>query len=94
MIVSLTGFMGSGKSSVAAVLSGFFASVYDLDTEICRRSSRGISEIFAAEGEDGFRKIEHDVLEALLGVEFLFAGGENEFSAAILANQRLVFEHD
>ncbi|MCQ2184479.1 MAG: hypothetical protein MJY62_03610 [Bacteroidales bacterium] len=67
MIVSLTGFMGSGKSSVAAVLSGFFDSVYDLDTEICRRSSRGISEIFAAEGEEGFRKIEHDVLEALLG---------------------------
>ena len=33
------------------------------------------------------------VLETLLCVEFLFACGEGEFSAAILANECLVFEH-
>ena len=33
------------------------------------------------------------VLEALLGVEFLFTGSENKFIAAVLANQRLVSVH-
>jgi hypothetical protein len=33
------------------------------------------------------------ILEALLGVEFLLARGEYEFSAAILAYQCLVLEH-
>ena len=34
------------------------------------------------------------VLEALLSVEFLLASGEHELSAAVAANQRLVFVHD
>ena len=34
------------------------------------------------------------ILETLLRVELLLTGGESELSAAILANQRLVFEHD
>ena len=34
------------------------------------------------------------VLEALLGVELLLAGGKHEFSAAVTANQRLVLVHD
>lgn len=33
------------------------------------------------------------ILEALLGVELLFTRRENEFGAAILAYQSLVFEH-
>jgi len=33
------------------------------------------------------------VLEALFRVEFLFTGGEDEFRAAVLAHQRLVFVH-
>ena len=33
------------------------------------------------------------VFEALLRVEFLFTGGENEFLSTIFANQRLVFVH-
>jgi hypothetical protein len=33
------------------------------------------------------------ILEALLGIEFLFAGSENEFIAAVFANQRLVSVH-
>ena len=33
------------------------------------------------------------VLEALLGVEFLFTGGEHKFSATVFAYQRLVFVH-
>ncbi len=34
------------------------------------------------------------VLESLFGVEFLFTGGENELSTAVLAYQRFVFVHD
>lgn len=33
------------------------------------------------------------ILKAFLGIEFLFACGENEFRAAILAYQCLVLEH-
>ena len=33
------------------------------------------------------------ILETLFGVKLLLAGGENEFSAAVLANQCLVFKH-
>jgi hypothetical protein len=33
------------------------------------------------------------VPEALFGVELLLTGGENEFGAAILANQYFVFKH-
>jgi len=33
------------------------------------------------------------ILEALLGIKLLLAGGEYELGAAILANQYLVFEH-
>ena len=33
------------------------------------------------------------VLEALLSVEFLFAGGENKFVSAVTASQSLVFVH-
>lgn len=33
------------------------------------------------------------ILETLLGIELLLACGENEFCAAVLANQRLVFVH-
>jgi hypothetical protein len=33
------------------------------------------------------------VLEALLSIEFLFTGGENEFRAAVFADQSLVLVH-
>ena len=33
------------------------------------------------------------ILETLLGIKLLLAGGEDEFFAAVLAHQCLVFEH-
>ena len=33
------------------------------------------------------------ILEALVSIELLFRSGENEFRAALTANQSLVFEH-
>ncbi|MCF8604526.1 shikimate kinase [Gordonia sp. HY442] len=66
-VVVLAGFMGSGKSTVGRMLAGRLAVDFvDTDAEIARRAGRGIPEIFAAEGEDGFRKIEADVVGDVL----------------------------
>ncbi|MGE3673889.1 MAG: shikimate kinase, partial [Polyangiaceae bacterium] len=55
----LTGFMGTGKSTVGRLVARA-ASVdfIDLDTEIERRAQRSVREISAAEGEAGFRSRE------------------------------------
>jgi shikimate kinase len=67
-MVCLTGFMGSGKSTVgrmlAAQLAWYFA---DLDGEIEQESSLSISQIFAQKGEAVFREIEHECLARILG---------------------------
>jgi len=58
-LIALTGFMGSGKSSVGralAVLLGW--DFIDLDCEIERAQGRKIHEIFDGEGEPRFREIE------------------------------------
>jgi shikimate kinase len=67
-MVCLTGFMGSGKSTVgrmlAAQLAWYFA---DLDGEIEQESGLSISQIFAQKGEAVFREIEHECLARILG---------------------------
>ena len=64
--VFLIGFMGAGKTSVARRVArdAGIASV-DLDTYLERREGRRIKDIFADEGEEGFRAIETDVLMEL-----------------------------
>ncbi|MCC6622995.1 MAG: shikimate kinase [Deltaproteobacteria bacterium] len=68
MIVTLVGLMGSGKSTVARALAarwpGFGA--LDLDARIEARAGRTIAEIFAADGEPGFRALEAEVLSDVL----------------------------
>ena len=64
MTISLTGFMGCGKSSTGrelAVRRG--ARFVDLDEEIVAREGRSIPEIFREGGEAAFRAAE---LRALL----------------------------
>jgi shikimate kinase len=67
-MVCLTGFMGSGKSTVgrllAAQLAWYFA---DLDAEIERHTGLPISQIFEQKGEPVFRDIEHECLVRILG---------------------------
>lgn len=64
--VFLIGFMGAGKTSVARRVArdAGIASV-DLDTYLERREGRRIKDIFAEDGEEGFRAIETDVLQEL-----------------------------
>ncbi|WP_294236596.1 shikimate kinase [uncultured Chryseobacterium sp.] len=70
MIISLVGYMGSGKSHISKILSdklGF--KLIDLDKEISKRSKLTISEIFDKKGEIYFRKLERETLEEILASE-------------------------
>jgi shikimate kinase len=68
-VVCLTGFMGSGKSTVGRLLAAQLAWHFvDLDAEIERESGLSISRIFAQKGEAVFREIEHECLARVLGV--------------------------
>ncbi len=67
MIISLAGYMGSGKSHISKLLSdktGF--PLVDLDKEISRLLGQSIAEIFENKGEIYFRKQERLVLESVL----------------------------
>jgi shikimate kinase len=67
-VVCLTGFMGSGKSTVGRMLASQLAWHFvDLDAEIERESGLPISQIFAQKGETVFREIEHECLARVLG---------------------------
>lgn len=66
MIVSLTGFMGCGKSSVGKLACKLAnARFVDLDDYIEDWQGRSIKEIFKTEGESGFRKMETEALRTL-----------------------------
>ena len=67
MILSITGFMGCGKSSVGRKLSQLLCCPFmDLDSAIEERVGRSIPEIFANDGEAAFRRIELDMLRNIL----------------------------
>lgn len=64
----LTGFMGSGKSSVGPLLAEMLGWRFiDLDAEIVAVAGKSIKQIFAEDGEHHFRLLESNCLEKLLG---------------------------
>jgi len=68
-VVCLTGFMGSGKSTIGRLLAAQLAWHFaDLDAVIERESGLSISQIFAQKGEAVFREIEHECLARVLGL--------------------------
>ncbi|KUJ51213.1 shikimate kinase [Chryseobacterium sp. JAH] len=70
MIISLVGYMGSGKSHISKILSEKINfKLIDLDREISRRNKLTIPEIFEKKGEIYFRKQEREILEELLATE-------------------------
>lgn len=62
-LIYLTGFMGSGKSTIAPILANTLGYAnLDIDLEIERRAGKKISVIFSVDGEVAFRGIEQAVL--------------------------------
>ena len=67
-ILSLAGFMGSGKTTVGTLLAQHLAWRFvDLDDRIEEAAGLTIPEIFERLGEPAFRKLEADQLRAALG---------------------------
>lgn len=61
--VVLVGMPGSGKSTVGRILGEIsHRKVYELDEMIAEAAGKTIPEIFASEGEEGFRTIESQVV--------------------------------
>ena len=93
----LVGLPGSGKSTIGRRLAKELdCPMLDTDTAIEERTGRTIAEIFAADGESGFRKIEEEVVcEALREHDgVLSLGGGAITTAAIrdaLVGQTVVY---
>ena len=67
MTISLTGFMGCGKSSIGRLFCERTGSRFiDLDDWIEGRQERRIKEIFATEGEPAFRMMEVSALKDIM----------------------------
>ena len=67
MLIALEGFMGSGKTMVGRILSDALGCPFiDLDDVIVRKAGRSIPEIFDADGEAGFRRLEKKALEGTI----------------------------
>ena len=64
MLITLSGFMASGKTTVGRIVADALGCPYiDLDEVIVRKSGHSIPEIFEADGEACFRRIEKKALE-------------------------------
>ena len=65
MNLYIAGFMGTGKSTVARVLANRLGMVWlDSDVQIEREQEKPVSEIFAQDGEEAFRKLERNFIES------------------------------
>ncbi|MBK7929193.1 MAG: shikimate kinase [Bryobacterales bacterium] len=86
--IYLTGFMGSGKTTVGRLLADEMGwPFFDLDDDIEAAAGCTISELFASKGETEFRRIEHEALKARVhqvtsGVPLVLALGGGAFAQA------------
>ena len=66
--IILTGFMGCGKTSVGIRLSyALRRTLIDTDKWIEKKQGKTVSEIFASEGEEAFRRMESECIRELIG---------------------------
>lgn len=70
--VSLTGFMGVGKSRIGRELArALMLHFIDLDRYIERRTGLSIPDIFRHLGEEAFRRMEKEAVRELVGKDYL-----------------------
>jgi len=68
--IIIIGYMGAGKTTVGKALSKELGiAFYDLDWYIESRMRKTVSQIFAEKGEEGFRKIEYNMLHEVAEFE-------------------------
>jgi shikimate kinase len=92
--IVITGFMGSGKTSVARALGRILnRGAIDLDEEITRLYGRTPGALITLQGEEAFRKIETNVLRQVLeqGAGLISLGGG---AWTIPRNRRLLAAHN
>jgi len=67
-LIFLTGFSGSGKSTIGPLLANSLGYEFiDLDHAIEQSAGKSITRIFAEEGEPAFRLLELETLQKLAG---------------------------
>lgn len=96
-LLILTGFMGSGKSSVGKILAEQLGYRFiDLDSEIVTVAGCSINDIFARDGEQRFRALESLQLERVLAngeVSVVATGGGaviSTFNRELMRNRGVV----
>ena len=63
MMITLTGFMGGGKTTVGRLLADALGCPFmDLDDLIVKKAGKSIPDIFAQDGEPAFRQLEARLL--------------------------------
>ena len=68
--IILIGYMGAGKTTVGKALAkALGVTFYDLDWYIETRMHRTVKQIFDEEGEEGFRRIERNMLHEVAEFE-------------------------
>jgi shikimate kinase len=98
--IVLTGFMGSGKSTVGPLLAARLRWQFiDADDAIVAEGRLSIPEIFAHHGEPAFRQREHETIARLIATDSLvlaLGGGAIETAATrdlLLANPSTLLIH-
>lgn len=83
--ILLIGFMGAGKSTVAGELGAILGRpVLETDDLVARLAGQDIPAIFAARGEDGFRRLEARAVRMLRGLRntIIVTGGGTPLAPA------------
>ncbi len=89
--IVLIGFMGSGKSTIGRILSfKVKKSFEDTDKLIEKKTGLTVNEIFEAQGEESFRRMENELLKDIsrrsYGVVLSLGGG----TPVSLANREII----
>lgn len=92
--IILCGYMGSGKTTTARLLSKAAEIPYlDLDEIIEKETGKTVEKIFAEDGEIKFRTLEHNTLKGLLDLEEDFVLGLGG-GTPCYANNHLLLQND